>query len=233
MKPIVFLCVGAYFVASIPFGALIARGRGIDIRRHGSGNVGATNIGRVLGRKWGFLVLMLDALKGAIPMLTADWYVRHVTNLPHWGPAAANWILFLTGTCALAGSIAPIFFGFRGGKGVATSLGIFASVPSLLPAAAIGGAVWVGVRALSGFVSMASVIAAVAVPPAYWLILRLSNRPLSREYPLLILCLLMAILVIVRHRSNLGRLLTGTELGGAAAPETGPDPDGPSGGRLV
>ena len=207
---VVLIWLGAYLVASIPFGVVVARLRGVDIRKAGSGNIGATNVGRVLGRKWGLLVLALDALKGAMPMLATSWAASHAT-IPDWGPATPNLMRLVTGIACVAGSIAPIYLGFRGGKAVATSLGLLLATPHLTFAALIAFVGWAVVRFASGYVSLASVVAAILLPIATWGLGCFRGWPLREEYPLLILTGAVAMIVIVRHRGNLARLAAGTE----------------------
>ncbi len=207
---VALIWLGAYLVASIPFGVLVARARGVDIRKVGSGNVGATNAGRALGKKWGYLVLVLDALKGAVPMLAAR-FAAQSGSLPAWGPASVNFVLLGTGLACMLGSVAPIYLGFRGGKGVATSLGIVLAVPHLAAAGALALVGYVAARFTSGYVSLGSITAAVLLPLGVLLTGKLFRWPLGENYPLLILTGLMAGVVLFRHRANIGRLVSGTE----------------------
>lgn len=214
---LILVWLGAYLIASIPFGVLVARARGVDIRKVGSGNVGATNVGRVLGKKWGYLVLALDALKGAVPMLIGRLAVRG-ESLPDWGPASANAVLLGTGVACMLGSVAPIYLGFRGGKGVATSLGIVLAVPHLAAAGALALVGYVSARFSTGYVSLGSITAAILLPLGVLLAGRVFGWPLAQNYPLLILTGLMAAVVMFRHRANMARLVAGTE------PKAGPKP---------
>ena len=118
------LVVGAYLIGSVPFGYIFAKAvRGIDIRTEGSGNIGATNVGRVLGRGWGIVVFVLDVLKGFVPVLTA--LLVHQLKI---GAAELPLAVVLTGLAAIAGHNWPVFLRFKGGKGVATSCGVFVAV---------------------------------------------------------------------------------------------------------
>lgn len=207
---VIMIWLGAYLIASIPFGVLVARAKGVDIRKVGSGNVGATNVGRVLGKKWGYLVLALDALKGAIPMLLARFAIKPEA-LPAWGPASANFVLLGAGIACMLGSVAPIYLGFRGGKGVATSLGIVLAVPHLAAAGALALVGYVSARFSSGYVSLGSITAAILLPLGVVLTGKVFGWPLAENYPLLILTGLMAGVVLFRHRANVSRLLAGTE----------------------
>src|SRR5437868_10015599 len=146
----------AYLVGAIPFGYLVARRRGVDLFAHGSGNIGATNVGRVLGRRFGILVFILDFLKGALPTLAATLLDRTTQpDLP------ADTLPVTAGLAAFLGHLFPIYLRFRGGKGVATGAGV---VAVLLPLPTIGAvAVWVAAVAAWRYVSLASVLAGLAL----------------------------------------------------------------------
>lgn len=208
--------VAAYLIGAVPFGYLVARAKGTDIRKHGSGNAGATNVGRVLGRRWGVLVFLLDAGKGAATTLTATWLVaRSQAGAPD-GPAAAwgqaDLVLLGTSLCCLVGNVAPVFLRFRGGKGVATSLGIILGIyPYLTLPGVVAFVVWAIVVKLSGYVSLGSIVAAAVMPPAFVLFAYVFSWGVWRHYPLLALCILAAVMVLFRHRANIGRLLAGKE----------------------
>jgi len=181
--------VVAFFLGSIPTGFLIVRAsKGIDIRKTGSGNIGATNVGRVLG-KWGFaLVLLLDALKGFLPTLL-------VLLLFGLYPAIASF-------CgSFLGHIFTPWLGFKGGKGVATGLGAFLALDPL--AMAVGVGVWLITFLIGRYVSLASIVAALGV--------FLFITFLQGSFPLSILSGAAALLVWFTHRSNMKRLLEGTE----------------------
>lgn len=204
--------IGSYLIASIPFGLLIARARGVDIRACGSGNIGATNVGRILGRKWGLLVLMLDALKGATPVVLAGWLTRrHPAFVPFDGPMVVDWTLLAVAIACLAGSVAPILAGFRGGKAVATSLGIVLAIPPLWEAVAVALVCYLVARKLSGFVSVGSLVAATVLPLACLLLWRIGRFDMTRHAPLMLLVLTLTAIVFIRHRANVARLLAGTE----------------------
>jgi glycerol-3-phosphate acyltransferase PlsY len=186
----------AYFVGAVPFGYLVARARGVDIFQTGSGNIGATNVGRVLGRKFGLFVFVLDFLKGAVPVAV----VRQLLPDVPWAAVAA-------GLAAFVGHMFPIYLRFRGGKGVATGSGV---VAVLLPGpTAVAALVWASILVSTRYVSLASVLAALTLP-----IVRLLSTPepfAESERILTGFSLLAALLVTVRHRSNLARLIRGTE----------------------
>lgn len=187
------LVVGAYLLGSIPFGYLIARKvLGKDIRTEGSGNIGATNVARVVGKKLGLLTLALDALKGAVPALA-------VPVLGLGEPAAQPTLATLAGAMALIGHCFPVWLGFRGGKGVATALGFLAAAHPAL--AAVGAAVFFVVFALTRTVSLGSIVASAALPIAY-LAFR-GGVPDGSGVPLLV----ALVVVLVKHRGNMRRLL--------------------------
>src|SRR5437868_12644353 len=155
--PLTLLTVlGAYLLGAVPFGYLIGRWRGVDLFRAGSGNIGATNVGRVLGRRFGILVFLLDFAKGALPALAASaWASRHELDLPpDTLPASAAVAAFL-------GHLFPVYLRFHGGKGVATGAGI---IVVLAPVPAMGALLtWVAVVCASAYVSLASVTAAIVL----------------------------------------------------------------------
>ncbi|MBN2704671.1 MAG: glycerol-3-phosphate 1-O-acyltransferase PlsY [Pontiellaceae bacterium] len=186
----VILGVVAYFLGAMPFGLLVAKSRGVDIRRHGSGNIGATNVFRVVGKGWGVFTFVLDALKGFIP---AYVFPRLVCLDPEWG------VLF--GIVAILGHTFPVFLKFKGGKGVATSAGMLLGVA---PAAVgIGFLCWVLCLVFSRIVSLSSILAAVAVAISVWWM----DNGLTVRIALSVLSLL----VIWLHRANIKRLMNGTE----------------------
>jgi acyl-phosphate glycerol 3-phosphate acyltransferase len=192
----------AYLIGGIPFGYLIARARGVDLFKEGSGNIGATNVGRVLGKRYGFLVFVLDFAKGAGPVATARWLADQA-GLPGSGEEVG----VLAGLAAILGHLFPVYLRFLGGKGVATAAGV---VTLLLPIGALFGLLaWVGIVAATRYVSAASLGAAVTL-----CVVRLvtTPTPFARDRLVLTLfCFAAAGLVIVRHRDNIGRLLKGNE----------------------
>jgi glycerol-3-phosphate acyltransferase PlsY len=193
----------SYFVGSIPFGFLIGRIVGkIDIRQHGSGNIGATNVGRVLGNKWGMLVFVLDLAKGLVPVacLSRALIAPQFPNLPHWQVAA--------GIATILGHMFPCWLGFRGGKGVATALGV---VTCLAPGPTVAAVLTFGLSfAIWRIVSLSSMLASIAF--ALCQIVLLWPAFFSREHwSLLAFSLLVPALILARHRSNILRILRGEE----------------------
>ncbi|MCC7204744.1 MAG: glycerol-3-phosphate 1-O-acyltransferase PlsY [Phycisphaeraceae bacterium] len=202
--------IGAYLVGSIPFGLLIGWTRGVDIRKAGSGNVGATNAGRVLGRKWGVLCFVLDVLKGLLPVLIAGavmgWLGRRDL------PAADTWRWLAVAAAAVVGHVFPVWLKFRGGKGVATSLGVLLGFYPVLTLPAVTAlVVWVALVKTFHYVSLASIVAAVSLPVTLLIEGQIRRQAISYLTPYLVVTSLLALLVIVRHRSNIQRLLAGTE----------------------
>lgn len=185
--------LGAYLVGAIPFGLLIARSRGVDIRQHGSGNIGATNVFRVLGKPLGIATFVLDALKGFGPVVIG-------MQLAPETPEAAG---LTAGVATILGHSFPVYLGFKGGKGVATSAGVLLGLAPL--AAGIGLALWAAVFAASRYVSLASITAAAAIPAVSWAL----YAPDRIATPIALT--LLGLLIILRHRSNIRRLRDGTE----------------------
>jgi len=198
----------AYFVGSIPFGVLLGRLKGVDVRQHGSRNIGATNVGRVLGRKWGSLCFALDAAKGAIPVAAAGFAGGVIGRTAEQiGAAALGWWLLVVAAALLGHMFSP-FIGFRGGKGVATGFGaLVAFWPLLALPALLALVVWIMSLRLSRMVSLASIVAALSLPITTLL---LSTRSMA-ALPLVVATVALALLVVVRHHSNIGRILRGEE----------------------
>jgi glycerol-3-phosphate acyltransferase PlsY len=203
----VLLFAASYLVGAIPFGYLVGRFRGVDLFRVGSGNIGATNVGRVLGRKYGFLVFLLDFAKGAVPVAVVEPLAVALKpdSLDEFGLPG----LLRTGAAALTflGHLFPIYLGFRGGKGVATGAGAVAMLVPGPAAAAV--ATWVLVVLASRTVSLAS-LAAVIVLVAVRLIS--TPGPFEMQHRAVTLfCLFAAALVLGKHRANIHRLFAGNE----------------------
>ena len=192
----------AYLFGSLPSGYLAGRISGIDVRKHGSGNIGATNVLRVLGKKWGFAVFFADALKGFLA-------VRLAILIANQTPAAEGYIEFyaiLAAAACVAGHSFPVWLRFKGGKGVATSAGSLAGV---MPIAALTiFIVWLIVFKVTRYVSLASIVAATALPVTVAILIGMN---LTQGTILFYFSVLMTALVVWRHRSNISRLLKGTE----------------------
>lgn len=200
--------VGAYLLGSIPFGLLIGLARGVDIRQHGSRNIGATNAGRVLGRKWGYLCLILDLLKGFGPTLAASFVL---VQDPVDAGMLLQWIL--VGLAAVLGHVMPIYLKFRGGKGVATTVGVALGIfPYYTLAMVVALTLYAVVRFGTGLVSAGSLTIAVAFPTAFLVYLRVdADMSLRVFWPLAVVSVLLGLLIILRHRANIARLARGEE----------------------
>jgi acyl phosphate:glycerol-3-phosphate acyltransferase len=216
----------AFLLGSIPFGLLIARAKRIDIRQHGSGNIGATNVLRVVGKKYGIACLLLDALKGFIPVAIAVNLIQ-IIGRPVQIPLglADAWVIkltaaealkaqtahILTALCAVLGHNYSPWVGFKGGKGVATSAGVFLA---LMPfAMLLLLVIWVVLFMLTRYVSVASIGATAALPFltlwGSWHHGRIQDG--SWNKPLFALTVIIAIMAVWKHRANIQRLRTGTE----------------------
>jgi len=198
--------LAAYVIGSTPFGVLLARSKGVDLRAVGSGNIGATNCGRALGRKWGYFCFALDVSKGLIPVLVVGAIVRPAAGVPElWKQAA--WLL--VGCGAIAGHVFSFWLRFGGGKGVATALGVVLGVwPYFTFAGLIALGLWIAVTLWSRYVSLGSLVAATAFLPTFAL---LNWGRAARLWPMGAFAAAMVALIFVRHRANIRRLLTGTE----------------------
>lgn len=190
----------AYLFGSIPTGFLVARTRGVDIRTVGSGNIGATNVFRILGKPAGIFVLLVDALKGWVPVF---FVAKLMATLfyPAADQTAIDWFKIVAGVCAILGHNYTCWLNFKGGKGIATSAGMLvALVP--VPLLIILG-IWIAVFAVSRYVSLASICAATALPFAALLV--------GDSLTIIIVTALLAALAIYKHKANIKRLLDGTE----------------------
>jgi len=208
--PLLIAGVVGYLLGSLPFGYLVAKARGVDIFKTGSGNPGATNVKRVLGAKAGYSVYALDALKGAVaaawPLALWRFYAT-----PDNGSLWSDFVIGALGhqnamclvglVCAVLGHSFSIFTRFKGGKGVATTSG--GLVVLMWKPIVIGVVVWLITFLASRYVSLASILAAIVVPAAAWVL----GYPLALK----VVVTLLGVLVIVRHHANIRRLLAGTE----------------------
>lgn len=203
------LVIAAYLIGSIPFSFLVVKGfTGADIRQHGSRNVGATNVARTFGKLPGVIALALDVAKGYAAIEAARWIARR----PEW-PLAADigggplqsrefWIA-LAGLIAVLGHMFPVWLRFHGGKGVATATGVFLALDPLVLAAAV--IVFMIVLVTTRFVSLASILSAASIP--------LFFRFLAHEAPFwrVVISIVIALVVITKHHSNIARLTRGAE----------------------
>jgi glycerol-3-phosphate acyltransferase PlsY len=197
----VLVLIASYLLGSIPFGYLIVRAsEGADVRETGSGGTGATNVSRRAGKRAGLITLLLDAAKGAFAVLLARGLLAPDFGINGWVAAAA--------VCAIIGHIFPVWLKFRGGKGVATGVGVFLSLaPLALVCAAMIFflAVWA-----TRYVSLGSILATIAFPIFVWL-LNAYLHPLADLKPIMVAAIASGALIIFMHRANIGRLLRGME----------------------
>jgi acyl phosphate:glycerol-3-phosphate acyltransferase len=197
----VLVLIAAYLLGSIPFGYLIVRGiEGADVRETGSGGTGATNVSRRAGKAAGLITLLLDALKGALAVLLARWVVSDDAGINWWVAAAA--------LMAILGHCFPLWLGFRGGKGVATAIGVFLGLSPL--AVACAAVLFIIVVWTTRYVSLGSIIAVAVFPLCVWL-LSVYFKPVQRLPPIITAAICCGALIIFMHRANIGRLMRGTE----------------------
>ncbi len=197
----VSVVAAAYLLGSIPFGYLIVRlSGGGDVREGGSGGTGATNVTRRAGKAAGIVTLMLDAIKGVAAVVLTRWLLTVDFGINWWVAAAA--------LAAIIGHIFPVWLGFRGGKGVATGLGIYLSLSPL--AVALAAALFVFIVLATRYVSLGSITAAAAMPVCVWL-LSLRGGPNQSLAPLMAVTIAGSAIIILMHRANIDRLWRGTE----------------------
>ena len=187
--PPLLLCLGAFLLGAVPFGFLAGKMKGIDLRKVGSGNIGATNTLRVLGVPAGVTVLLLDVLKGYLPVLLA-----HRLRLDPW------WVTG-TGLAAILGHTFSPFLGFKGGKGVATSLGVLIGFSYTVAGATA--LIFLAAVAVTRYVSLGSILGALTQAACFWL--------LPHPLPFRLFGLVVGLFVVVKHKDNIKRLLAGTE----------------------
>ncbi len=184
----------SYLIGAIPTSYLVGKWfRGIDLREHGSRNLGATNLYRTLGWKFAIPVGVFDVMKGAVPVLLFGPKAPEIPYFPIW-----------CGVVAVVGHVFSVFVGFKGGKGVATAAGMVIGLAPLAFPVVLG--IWMLIVWLTGYVSLGSIFAALAFPPADWLL-----HPARRSAVTLIFDIALAAFIIWKHRQNIQRLLAGTE----------------------
>lgn len=183
------LIIASYFIGSIPVGVLLGKVKGVDPRKTGSGNIGATNVMRAGGKKLGLLTLLGDTAKGFIPVIFAR------------GLDFPEYIVAIVGLVVFIGHVFPVFLKFRGGKGVATALGVYLAIrPSVILGAFI---LFVIVFLIWRYVSLASIVGAIVVPVGLFLV--------KAPCQFILMAGIITVIVLIRHRENIGRLIKGTE----------------------
>ena len=199
-----------YLCGSVPFGLLLGRARGVDLRQAGSGNIGATNASRVLGRRWGVACFVLDVAKGFVP----DYVSGLLMGLVGRGDLepGESWLWLAVAAVAVLGHVFPIWLGLRGGKGVATGFGVLLGFWPMLTLPALGAVgIWLALALTLRYVSLASMTAAASLPILVAVFGYFGDQTVTRRWPFLTATAAMALLVLVRHRANLTRLCRGTE----------------------
>jgi len=226
-SPIAYVAglLGAYLLGSIPFGLIISLAKGVDVRTFGSKNIGASNVGRTLGRKYGVLTFLLDAGKGFVPVLLAG-LAMGAMNRPHLPPVELLvWLSF--GVAAFFGHLFPVWLKFKGGKGVATGFGAILAVYPFMSLAAMGAiVVWVTCVTLTRYVGLSSILSALTLPLFVWFVAPVAKAagvfpeipgedgwfaPWSVVWPYFTLSVFLAGFVTWRHKDNLARMRAGTE----------------------
>lgn len=188
--------IGAYLVGAIPFGFLIGKMRGVDVRTVGSKNIGATNVFRTVGKKWGLIAFFCDVMKGFVPTLLASSFLPHPSSMP----------LCVAIACVVGHMLTP-YMKFKGGKGVATAFG---ALIALLPVTVgIAFAIFALTFACSNYISLGSCVAATALAVMVWI--PFLDHAGYHDLPLCILVTLIAAFIVWKHRSNIGRLVHGNE----------------------
>lgn len=205
-------CLAAYLIGGIPFALFAGFLHGVDIRRVGSGNLGAMNVGRLFGRRWFIIVFLLDTLKGFAPTLAAGFLLYEVApaGSPHATLRDLCWLA--VGFASVLGHNYPVYLKFRGGKGVSTSLGAALGVyPDLTFPALLSFIMWCLGLALTRMSSVGSILGAISFPVFYIAFAPTHGRTLAQRWPMLAFTLLAAVMIVVRHHANIRRILTGTE----------------------
>ena len=208
------LPIGAYLVGSFPTAHLLARSRGVDLGSVGSRSYGATNLGRTLGRGWGFACFLIDAMKGAIPVLGAGLLLNTLGATPGSFSPQTAWCWLAVAAAAIVGHTLSPWIRFKGGKGVAAGFGALAAMwPILTIPALLALTIWVVVLALFRMVSLASMVAAVSVPCSVIVSALTANglEGVRAAVPFLIASGLIAAFVVFKHRANIARIRSGAE----------------------
>lgn len=214
------LLLASYLLGAIPFGLLLGLAKGVDVRQHGSKNIGSANVGRTLGRKWGVLTFFLDALKGFIPTFAAGFVLKTIAR-PEV-PSYLAWAWLSVGIAAVVGHMWSPFLKFRGGKGVATGFGALMAVfPIFTLPAIVALGIWALCARITRFIGLSSCVAAASIPVLlifvdgigrhFGLFVQPTQTVTWPMWPYVTVAIMLAAMVVWRHRSNISRMLNGTE----------------------
>jgi glycerol-3-phosphate acyltransferase PlsY len=205
--------ITAYLLGSVPFGIIIVKAHGKDLRKIGSGNIGATNVSRALGRKWAYFCFLLDVLKGFVPTVGILLIVQPMSVPSHFDRVLMLWLWLAVGCSAILGHVFPIYLRFRGGKGVSTSFGVALGLwPYYSFCAVVSLVVWIAVVYIWRYVSLASIAASIAfLLTLVSAIIAIPGWDFADLWPLLVIATAIPLMVIIRHRENIGRIRAGTE----------------------
>jgi len=211
MLALAAILILSYLIGSIPFGVIVSKRKGIDIKAHGSGNTGGTNVFRTLGPKYGITVTILDALKGvvAVVLVSQLYYIDPVTLNNQTPFQDITIIRIMAGIFAIIGHIWSIFASFKGGKGVATALGMMVSITTVDMLIALG--IFIIVVSIFKYVSLGSILAAITVPLTLIIRQNIFHAEVQGYGTLLPFVLGGAVLMVYIHRTNIQRLLKGNE----------------------
>ena len=196
--------LAAYLLGATPFGLIMGKLNGIDIREVGSGNIGATNVWRSVGKAWGLAAFFCDFMKGLLPVLLARIVASHWPSL-----ALPAWLPLASGIAAVAGHLFPVWLGFKGGKGIATGFGMLVGLTPILVLTAFG--LFVVTVAISRYISLGSLIAAVFLAIAAWPLHFCGMLGFQRDIPLCVFIMVLSLFAIWKHKSNIKRLCEGRE----------------------
>ena len=207
-------CAAGYLIGSVPFGLIVGKAKGIDPRTSGSGNIGASNLGRLLGPKYFAIVFTLDLLKGTLPTLAAGAVIGFRTIDRQ---TCLLWIA--VAAAAVLGHVFSLFLKFKGGKGVATTAGVVLGIyPYFTFAGLIAIAIFIIVLRTTRYISVGSILASLSFPAAY-IAIGINRWPMTEaQLPLLCFAALIPLLIIYKHRANIARLRAGTELRAGTKP---------------
>lgn len=202
LVPFIAIAVLGYLLGSIPTGYVAGRIAGVDIRKTGSGNIGATNVVRTLGKRYGYPVFAIDVLKGLSAVIISTALAHHLDLTHRWTQVFG----ITAGVCCVLGHSFTVWLKFKGGKGVATSIGVIFGLMPLAALIVLG--VWIVTFELTRYVSIASMIAAATLPIA---VVLLSRHVQSDNAVLIYFSVFLTAVIVLRHRANLVRLIRGTE----------------------